>query len=227
MRLLVGLVLLVACGGSKATPPPPAATPPPPPPPVAVVVDAAEPAVVAVDAGAAPQVAVASDPEEGGQIASATGPAGVTGTGEGGGGRGEGLAGGGYAGIGTIGHGAGVGTGGSRYPGRDAHVPQLKLDTPKIKGALDPVIVRRFLMRNKNRLLYCYEKRLLAKPGIAGKLTATYSIGPDGTVHDAAAKGVDDEVAACVGQTLDSIEYPKPSDGAKVSVTFSATFKPE
>jgi hypothetical protein len=86
-------------------------------------------------------------------------------------------------------------------------------------GALDPALARRVLRRNLEKLQYCYEKELLAKPEISGTVTLRFTIGGDGHVTGATATGVDPEVASCEQSIIAAMELPKPTDGKPVAVT--------
>jgi hypothetical protein len=130
--------------------------------------------------------------------------------------------------YGTIGRGSSSGNGYSRgdMRGRIAAVPTVALGQPSVKGDLDPAIVRRYIKRNIQKVDYCYEKQLLAKPGIAGTVQVQFFITPNGTVSRSDATGVDPEVASCVAGVIKDIEFPKPKDGGGVSVNYPFTFRP-
>jgi len=102
--------------------------------------------------------------------------------------------------------------------------PPLVIGTPTIGGGLDKEIIKRYIKRNINTFSYCYEKQLLAKPGIEGVVDSNFLIAPDGTVQTAAAKGFDSEVASCVAGVLKNIAFPKPTDGGNVQVHYPFTF---
>jgi hypothetical protein len=100
-----------------------------------------------------------------------------------------------------------------------------KLSPVETKGGdLDKAIVRRYLKRNYQRLVYCYEKEQLAKPKIAGKLVIKFEISGEGKVTSATTKGVDPEVERCVATVIKNIELPKPKDGKVVEVTTAMTY---
>ena len=97
---------------------------------------------------------------------------GRSGFGPGGGGTGWGTIGTGR--YGTIGHGSGTGSGygvgGGRggMRGRTSAVPTVSIGQPNAQGDLDKAIIRRYIKRNIQKITYCYEKQLLAKPGLVG-----------------------------------------------------------
>ena len=123
--------------------------------------------------------------------------------------------------YGTIGH--GTSTGGMR--GRNSTAPSVSIGVPSVNGDLDKAIIRRYIKRNIQKLEYCYEKQLLAKPGLAGTVQTQFFITPDGMVSRSDASGVDPDVADCVADVIRNVEFPKPRDGG-VSVNFPFTFHP-
>jgi hypothetical protein len=156
---------------------------------------------------------------------------GRSGFGPGGGGTGLGTIGTGR--YGTLGHGSGtgsgygVGSGRGGLRGRRAAMPQVRIGQPTVGPGLDPAIVRRYIKRNIQKITYCYEKVLLAKYGLAGTLTVEFTIGASGVVAAASASGVDTEVADCVARVIRGIEFPKPTGGASLDVTYPLTFRPD
>jgi hypothetical protein len=154
---------------------------------------------------------------------------GRSGFGPGGGGQGWGTIGTGK--YGTIGRGTGTGygIGGSRggLRGRSASLPTVTLGQPAkfLPGDLDPAIVRRYIKRNFSKITYCYEKELLAKPKLEGKITTTFVIAQSGSVTSAEAEGFDKNVSSCVAGVIKGIEFPKPKNGI-VKVVYPFIFRP-
>jgi pSer/pThr/pTyr-binding forkhead associated (FHA) protein len=155
---------------------------------------------------------------------------GRSGFGPGGGGTGWGTIGTGR--YGTIGHGSGTGSGygvgGGRggMRGRTAAVPTVSIGQPNAQGDLDKAIIRRYIKRNIQKITYCYEKQLLAKPGLAGTVQTQFFISPNGNVTASSGSGVDPEVANCVADVIHQIEFPKPKGGGGVQVNYPFTFRP-
>lgn len=155
---------------------------------------------------------------------------GRSGFGPGGGGTGWGTIGTGR--YGTIGHGSGTGSGygvgGGRggMRGRSAAVPTVSIGQPNAQGDLDKAIIRRYIKRNIQKIQYCYEKELLAKPGLAGTIMTQFFITPNGNVASSSGSGVDGNVASCVAGVIKAIEFPKPKGGGGVQVNYPFTFRP-
>ena len=153
---------------------------------------------------------------------------GRSGFGPGGGGTGWGTIGTGR--YGTIGHGSGTGqgygVGGGRggMRGRTAAVPTVSIGQPSAQGDLDKAIIRRYIKRNLQKIQYCYEKQLLAKPTISGTVSSQFFITPNGTVASSTGSGVDPEVASCVADVIRNIEFPKPKGGGGVQVNYPFIF---
>jgi hypothetical protein len=153
---------------------------------------------------------------------------GRSGFGPGGGGTGWGTIGTGR--YGTIGHGSGTGegygVGGGRggMRGRTSAVPTVSIGTPSAEGDLDKAIIRRYIKRNIQKIQYCYEKQLLAKPTLAGTVSAQFFITPNGTVAQSNGSGLDPEVASCVAEVIKNIEFPKPKGGGGVQVNYPFNF---
>jgi hypothetical protein len=156
---------------------------------------------------------------------------GRSGFGPGGGGTGWGTIGTGR--YGTIGHGSGTGSGYGSGSGRggmsgrsSGAVPQLRIGNAQVSGDLDKNIIRRYVRRNLPKLSYCYEKQLLAEPGLAGTVQTHFVIDGNGTTQDVSANGVKTEVADCMADVLRAIQYPKPKDGKPVTVTYPFVVRP-
>lgn len=154
---------------------------------------------------------------------------GRSGFGPGGGGTGWGTIGTGR--YGTIGHGSGTGSGygvgGGRGGGRGhtASVPTVSIGQPDSVGDLDKAIIRRYIKRNEAKITNCYERVLLAKPGLSGTVMTQFFISPNGTVASASGKGVDGDVANCVAGVIKNIEFPKPKGGGGVQVNYPFNFR--
>jgi len=108
--------------------------------------------------------------------------------------------------------------------GRTAAVPTVSIGQPSSQGDLDKAIIRRYIKRNIQKIQYCYEKQLLAKPTLSGTVQTQFFITPNGTVASASGSGVDSEVSSCVADVIKSIEFPKPKGGGSVTVNYPFIF---
>jgi hypothetical protein len=113
---------------------------------------------------------------------------------------------------------------GSGTPGRGGRQPKVPGPTigqPETSG-YDKSIIRRYIRRNVEKIAYCYEKQLLAKPGIEGTISVQFFISPTGSVKSSVGSGFDSEVANCVADVVSNIEFPKPPEGgAQVNYPFT------
>jgi hypothetical protein len=127
-----------------------------------------------------------------------------------------------------------TGSDGLRARGLDREHPLQPSDGPALHvvdeepiatGAVDKDGVRRTVRSNLAALQACYERTLLANPGIAGRVLVTFKIEIDGTPHDVSASGVHPEVETCVADKFRAFRFPRPSTG-KVEVQYPFTFRP-
>lgn len=107
------------------------------------------------------------------------------------------------------------GVGAGPTPAR-SDLPTVKLGAPVVKGALDKAIVRRYVVRNIQKIRECL------KDAPAGKLTLVFTIGSDGLVASSMVKGGNEAAASCVSDVIKAIEFPKPTK-ADVKVEFPIT----
>jgi hypothetical protein len=156
------------------------------------------------------------------------------------------------AGRGGIGLGGGCGDepcglipGGSRYltindgpgaggnyglPGRGfgsgRHHPVLPtVGSPHVDGrGYDKALIRRYIRRSIDKIAYCYNRQLLAHPGIEGEVQVQFFISPTGGVERSSGTGFDREVAGCVADVIQAIAFPRPGDGLGVQVNYPFAF---
>jgi hypothetical protein len=113
-----------------------------------------------------------------------------------------------------------------RGPGKPRSVPTVSIGQPNSQGDLDKAIIRRYIKRDIQKIQYCYEKALLAKPGLAGTVQTQFFIQPSGSVASATASGVDAQVASCIAEVIKAIQFPQPKGGGGVQVNYPFTFRP-
>jgi hypothetical protein len=122
------------------------------------------------------------------------------------------------------GDGYGIAGGGGGLPGRKAGVPNVIISQANVIGEYDKSIIRRYIKRNLDKIAYCYERELLAHPGIVGEINVQFFIQPNGSVGSSAGKGFDASVASCVADVVKTIEFPAPHGGVQVNYPFN--FRP-
>ena len=134
-----------------------------------------------------------------------------------------------YGTIGTgdrVGEGWG-GPGDGRGPlrKRTAAVPTDIIGRPIIGGDLDKDIIRRYIKRSIQSIAYCYEKQLLATPGLEGTVTVQFLIAPNGTVQGSSGSGLNSAVSSCVASIVGNIKFPAPKNGGTVQVNYPFNFR--
>ena len=99
------------------------------------------------------------------------------------------------------------------------------LGPPHVDGAgYDKALIRRYIRRSIDRIGYCYDRELLAHPGIEGEVAIHFFIAPTGAVERASGTGFDAEVARCVADAIQAIAFPRPGDGVGVEVNYPFEF---
>ncbi|MEO8703528.1 MAG: AgmX/PglI C-terminal domain-containing protein [Kofleriaceae bacterium] len=116
------------------------------------------------------------------------------------------------------------GKGWGREMKRTTLVPQPTIGMPQATGNLDRAIIKRYIKRHLNMISYCYEKELLARPGIEGTVMVNFLITGTGVVQQSTGNGFDGKVSSCLAGVIKNIEFPRPSDGGSVQVNYPFTF---
>lgn len=95
------------------------------------------------------------------------------------------------------------------------HTTDEGVAAPTIAAGGDPdkVMIRRHVRRAIDKIQYCYEKQLLAQPGLHGTTKATFTIEADGTVSRSVAGGFQTDVDTCVAAVIKGIAFDRPSAG--------------
>jgi hypothetical protein len=157
---------------------------------------------------------------------------GLVGSGKGGGGTGEGTI--GLGNLGTIGKGGGGGSG-SGYGrgagglgGRRASAPDVVPGTAQVRGSLDKEIIRRIIRRHLNEVKFCYEKELMKKPDLFGRVMIQFTISGAGAVVASVVQQStmnNPSVEQCIAQAVRRWEFPKPQGGGIVIVSYPFVLK--
>src|SRR5262249_32001097 len=86
--------------------------------------------------------------------------------------------------------------------GQRNRVPTTSFRLPVATGGLDKLTIRRAIKPNLQKIQYCYERQLLSRPTLAGRVVVQFYILPSGKVASTAASGIDPEVASCVADVI-------------------------
>jgi TonB family protein len=160
---------------------------------------------------------------------------GLVGTGAGGGGTHEGTLGGG--GLGTLGKfGVGPGTGpgygagqGALHRREVAKVPSILVGDSIVRGSLDKEIIRRIVRRHLNEVKYCYEQELPRNAKLAGRVVVQFTIANTGRVLASVLQSStmgNVRVESCVVNAVRRWEFPEPSGGGLVMVSYPFQLSP-
>lgn len=133
--------------------------------------------------------------------------------------------------YGTIGTGdkagdgwSGPGGGNGRLRKRAPFSPSGYLGRPISEGDLDKAIIKRYIKRQVDKIAYCYEKQLLANPGLGGTVNVQFLIAANGSVQSASGAGVSGDVSSCVASVIKNISFPAPRNGGTVQVNYPFNF---
>ena len=158
---------------------------------------------------------------------------GQVGTGWGGSGTGEHTRGlGGLGTMGKFGRGPGDGPGygankGGLVARRKPITPDVLIGGSTVRGSLDKEIIRRIVRRNINQVRYCYQQGLAARPSLEGRAVVQFTIAPTGQVlasvlQSSTLNAV--TVESCVVNAVKRWEFPKPTGGGLVIVSYPFQF---
>ncbi|MBZ0234033.1 MAG: AgmX/PglI C-terminal domain-containing protein, partial [Deltaproteobacteria bacterium] len=115
-------------------------------------------------------------------------------------------------------------------PDRVAKVPTVKLSPPvactQDNPCLDKEIIRRYVKRNIEKITYCYEKELLANPGLEGTVTVNFTLNGNGRVMQSTATGVDPTVSGCIAEVVSNIRFPKVGDDGIYPIKYPFQLRP-
>jgi hypothetical protein len=157
---------------------------------------------------------------------------GLVGSGKGGGGTGEGTI--GLGNLGTIGkgggggNGSGYGRGAGGLGGRRAHAPDVVPGTAQVRGSLDKEIIRRIIRRHLNEVKFCYERELMHKPDLYGRVMVQFTISGLGAVVASVVQNStmnNPGVEQCIAGAVRRWEFPKPQGGGIVIVSYPFVLK--
>jgi hypothetical protein len=89
----------------------------------------------------------------------------------------------------------------------------------------DREAVHRLIQRNHARIRGCRQLYLHDHPGAPnadGTVRITFRLGATGTfsVHRTSASGLDDEITQCVCDVLSQLDFPAPTGGAPIELTY-------
>lgn len=136
-----------------------------------------------------------------------------------------------FTGAGTRGRGDGssgdFAGGGELGPKRDGGVrPQGE---PIVIGGLDRSLIDAAVKRHLSQIRYCYQRQLARDPSLQGKITVQFTIASDGAVSRSRIKSSSmgsAEVEGCISDRFLRMQFPQPSGGGIVIVSYPFMFSP-
>lgn len=93
---------------------------------------------------------------------------------------------------------------------------KLAFGEPETTAICDRDAIRAMVKRRAGQLRWCYERSLVVKPTLAGKVTVRWTIGPDGRVEGAAVAATtlgDEAVETCILGRLSRFRFAAPKGG--------------
>lgn len=112
-----------------------------------------------------------------------------------------------------------------------ARIPSIALSRKEVevRGALDPAVIRQIIEERLSEIRYCYENALLKQKELSGKVAASWTIRPDGSVSDI--QSGSDEIRPeilqpCIRMQIKSWRFPNPKGGGVVRVKYPFVFSP-
>lgn len=111
---------------------------------------------------------------------------------------------------------------------RSASIRLVKREV-EVRGGLDPAVIRQIIEERLSEVQYCYETALLKQAGLEGKISASWTIMPDGSVSGL--KSESDEINnailhPCIAEQIKAWKFPSPKGGGVVHVKYPFLFSP-
>ena len=91
----------------------------------------------------------------------------------------------------------------------------------KVRGTIDKAAVYKAISKHMHKIQRCYERQVMKKGNLSGKVTAEWSIGTNGRVKRAKIKLStlnSRKVDSCLLKVIKKIKFPKPKGGDVIVV---------
>jgi len=98
-----------------------------------------------------------------------------------------------------------------------------------VLGSLDKALIDDVIYEDLDPIRSCYQQALTLDPKLEGKLVTQFVIGADGFVEGSEIKEDQlgrDDVADCVLDRIEMLEFPPPAGGGIVIVSYPFVFSP-
>lgn len=97
----------------------------------------------------------------------------------------------------------------------------------KVQGSLSRSDVYKTIDKHQGQILGCYERRLLDKPSLSGRVVFTWTVAANGSVKSARQRSStvgDAKVSQCVLKIIRKMKFPKP-EGGEVEISYPFMFQ--
>ena len=94
------------------------------------------------------------------------------------------------------------------------------------ESCLDKEIVRRVIRQHRNEVRFCYERGLIAKPELQGRVVTSFTIANGGRVLSSAVTDTSlraRDVEPCIAEAVRRWEFPSSAQTSIVSYPFMLT----
>ncbi len=111
---------------------------------------------------------------------------------------------------------------------RTASIKLVKREV-EVRGGLDPEVIRQIIEERLVEVQSCYATALLDRTTLEGKISATWTIGADGSVTDFKTESDEikkDVLHPCIAGQIKQWKFPSPKGGGVVHVKYPFLFSP-
>jgi hypothetical protein len=108
-------------------------------------------------------------------------------------------------------------------PKTEAKIDILGKPDVKTKGGLSKEIIQRVIHYHAKEIKFCYDRRLMVKSNLQGRVLTAFVISSKGVVLSSniqASTTNDSELDGCIAQAVRRWEFPKPEDNSITSVVY-------
>jgi TonB family protein len=117
----------------------------------------------------------------------------------------------------------------SRWPGVPAPSVVTRPRDPLVVGPLATSAIVAVVDRRMHEIRYCYHRRLLRQPQLAGELAVRFTVSGSGRVasaHVSSSTVPDAAVGDCAATYFRWMQFPAPAGGRRVVVSYPFLFSP-
>ncbi len=112
--------------------------------------------------------------------------------------------------------------------GRSKEATRIIPGTTKVVGSCERVTIGNLISKRANEVRHCYEAELTKNPSLAGRVTASFTIGPTGGVESAEIAQSDvgsAKLEECIVGRIRRWKFPEPQGGGSCVINYPWVFK--